>query len=125
MQYYILFNSLLVIASCFLSWIEPKLFVIAMRGIQMVDGQIVFVLGFISFVTICYELLRRKEQLYWVYGLTGFIISIIAGMEFYSFYQNQYSGGAGIFLATLGGIQLTGSYIVVLLQKGKPGASAP
>lgn len=121
MQYYILFNTSLVIASCFLSWIEPKIFVIAMRGIQMMDGKIVLVLGMIGFVTICYELLRRKEQLYWVYGLTGFIVAIITGMEFYSFYQNQYSGGAGIYLAALGGIQLTGSYVVVLFQKGKQG----
>lgn len=123
MQYYILFNTSLVIASCFLGWIEPKLFVIAMRGFQMLDGKIILVLGLLGFATICYELLRKKAQLYWVYGLLGFLITIITGMVFYSYYQNQYSGGAGLYLAALGGIQLTGTYVVFLFQSRKATSS--
>ncbi len=119
MPYYILFNTFLIIASCFLTWIEPKLFVISMRGFQMLDGRIVLVLGIIGFAAICFELLRKKVRLYWVYGLIGFITIIVTGMVFYSYYQNQYSGGAGIYLAALGGIQLTGTYVVFLFQQGK------
>ena len=119
MQYYILFNTALVIVSCFLSWIEPKIFVITLRGFQMIDGKIVLVLALIGFISICYELLRKKAQLFWVYGLVGFIITIITSMVFYSYYQNNYSGGPGIYLAALGGIQLTGTYVVYLFQQGK------
>ncbi len=125
MQYYILFNLTLVIASCFLTWIEPKIFVVALRGIQMIDGKIVLVLGLIGFITICSELLRRKAVLYWVYGFVGFIITIIAGMEFFSFYQNQYSGGPGLYLAGLSGVQLTGTYVIYLFQQGKKGNISP
>jgi len=124
MQYYILFNTTLVIASCFLTWIEPKLFIITMRGFQMRDGKVVLVLGLIGFATICFELLRRKSGLYWVYGLIGFIITIITGMVFFSYYQNNYSGGAGLYLAALGGIQLTGTYVVFLFQHGKQSAAS-
>lgn len=121
MQFYILFNLTLVIASCFLTWIEPKIFVVALRGIQMIDGKIVLILGLIGFISICYELLRRKAALFWVYGFVGFIISIIVGMEFFSFYQNDYSGGPGLYLAALSGVQLTGTYVVYLFHHEKNG----
>jgi len=118
-QYYILFNMLLIIISSFLTWIEPKLFIITMQGFQMIDGKIVLVLGILGFVSICYELLRRKTRLYWIYGLIGFLVMIVTGMVFYSYYRNQYSGGAGLYLAALGGIQLTGTYVVFLFQPRK------
>ncbi|MEC4678143.1 MAG: hypothetical protein VST69_05255 [Nitrospirota bacterium] len=123
MQYYILFNTVLLIVSSFLTWVEPKLFIITMKGFQMIDGKIVLVLGILGFVSICYELLRRKAQLYWIYGLIGFMTMIITGMVFYSYYQNQYSGGAGLYLAALGGIQLTGTYVVFIFQPRKPAPS--
>lgn len=89
----------------------------------MLDGKIILVLGLLGFATICYELLRKKAQLYWVYGLLGFLITITTGMVFYNYYQNRYSGGAGLYLAALGGIQLTGTYVVFLFQSRKAIAS--
>ncbi len=118
-QYYILFNAVLVVASCFLTWIEPKIFVVEMRGIDMLDGKIVFSLGLIGVVSICYELFRKQIRYYWIYGMVGFLIMVTSGFIFYNYYQNNASGGPGIYLAALGGIQLTGTYVIYLQQLGK------
>ncbi|MFQ5779575.1 MAG: hypothetical protein ACE5HN_02160 [Nitrospiria bacterium] len=119
MQYYILFNTFLVIFGCFLPWIHPALFVVGMRGIEMVDGKIVLGLGAIGFLSISYELLMKKERFYWLYGIVGFVVFIIAVLVLINYYQNEYSSGPGIYLAALGGLQLTGAYVVVLFKKGR------
>ncbi len=119
MQFYILFNTFLVMFGCFLTWIEPKIFVIAMRGIDMIDGKIVFGLGLIGFLTISYELIRKNRQFYWIYGVVGLVIVVITGVVFFNYYQNNYNGGPGIYLSALGGVQLTGTYVIVLFQSGK------
>ncbi|MFQ5598831.1 MAG: hypothetical protein ACE5GK_12380 [Nitrospiria bacterium] len=116
MQFFILFNTFLVMYGCFLTWIEPKIFVVAMRGIDMIDGKIVFGLGLIGFFGIAYELIRKRKAFYWVYGGVGLIVTVISGVVFFNYYQNNYNGGPGIYLSALGGIQLVGSYVAVLLQ---------
>lgn len=114
MYFYVLFNTFLVIASCFLTWIEPKIFVIEMRGIQMIDGKVVLTLGTIGFITCVFEMLRKKRKFFWVYGMVGFLISIITAVVFFNYYQHEYRGGPGIYLAALSGVQLTGTYILHL-----------
>lgn len=117
LQLYILFNTFLVMFGCFLTWIEPKIFIIAMRGIDMIDGKIVFSLGLVSFLFISYELIKKRKQFYWVYGAVGLVVTVILGVVFFNYYQNDYHGGPGIYISALGGIQLVGSYVVVLFQQ--------
>lgn len=124
MQLYILFNSFLVMFGCFLTWIEPKIFVVALRGIEMMDGKIVFGLGLLSFIAVSYELIRKKTQLYWLHGVLGLAVTVVSGVVFFNYYQNNYNGGPGIYLSALGGIQLVGSYVVVLFQRAKETATS-
>ncbi len=104
---------------CFLTWIEPKIFVVEMRGIDMIDGQIVFGLGLVGFLFVSYELIKKRREFNWVYGVVGLIITVISGVIFFNYYQNEYHGGPGIYLSALGGIQMVGAYVVILFQQGK------
>lgn len=119
LQYYILFNTFLVMAGVFLPWIHPGLFVVGLRGIEMIDGKIVFLLACIGFVTISYEIIRKRGRFFWLYGAVGFLILMVTALVLYNFYQNNYSSGPGIYLSALGGLQLTGSYIVFLFKQGR------
>lgn len=120
MQYYILFNTFLVILGVFLPWIHPALFVVGLRGIDTMDGKIVLVFGFIAFLIISYELIKRTERFYWLYGGAGFAVLIYTLVVLYNYYyQNNYSSGPGIFLSLLGGLQLTGIYVVYLFRQGR------
>jgi len=104
---------------CFLSWIEPKIFVIALRGIEMIDGKIVFGLGLIGFVVVATELIFKKQRLYWLYGVLGLAVTVVSGVVFFNYHQNNYNAGPGIYLSALGGLQMAGSYVITLLQMGK------
>lgn len=119
MYLFILYNALMVMYGCSLIWIEPKIFNVAMRGLEMLDGKIVFGLGATVCIVVLYELLRKKKSLSWLYGVLGLLIVIITGVVFFNYYINAYNSGAGIYLATLGGLQLVGSYVVLLFRQGK------
>lgn len=119
MLYYILFNTFLVALGCVLPWLHPGLFVVGLRGIDMMDGKIVLGLALIGLLAAAYQLLRKGERFYWVYGLIGFLILIISMLDLYTFYQNRYPIGPGIYLVALGGLQLTGAYILFLLKQGR------
>lgn len=120
MQYYILFNTFLVILGVFLPWLQPGLFVAGHRGIQTSDGKVVLAIALIGFVMISYELIRRKERFYWLYGGVGFAVMIITSLVLYNYYyQNNYSSGPGVYLSLLGGLQLTGTYVVYLFTQGR------
>lgn len=114
MYLFILFNTLLVMYGCSLTWIEPKIFNVAMRGLQMMDGKVVFGLAMAGCIVVVYELIRKKRSLFWIYGILGLAITIITGVVFFNYYKNAYNSGAGIYLAALGGLQLVGSYVVLL-----------
>lgn len=124
MLYYILFNTFLVALGCVLPWIHPGLFVVGLRGIDMIDGKVALGLALIGLLAASYQLLQKRGRFYWVYGLIGFLILMIATLDLYTFYQNRYPIGPGIYLVALGGLQLTGAYILFLLRQGK-GASPP
>ena len=119
MKYYILFNTFLVVLGVFLPWIHPGLFVVGLRGIDTMDGKIVLTLAFIGFLMISYELITRRGQFYWLYGGIGFAVLIVTSMVLYNYFQNNYSSGPGIYLSFLGGLQLTGSYVVFLFKHGR------
>ncbi len=124
MRYYILFNLVLVIFGCFITWLHPGLFVAGHRGIQTFDGKIILGLGLIGFLNVSIQMIWRKKGLDWLNGLIGFLIFIVSSLVFYDYYQNRYPIGAGLYLTSLGGLQLTGAYILFLLRQGK-GASPP
>lgn len=120
MQYYILFNMFLVIFGVFLPWLQPGLFVAGHRGIETNDGKIVLIIAVIGFVMVSYELIKRKARFYWIYGGVGFAVLIITSLVLFNYYyQNNYSSGPGIFLSLLGGLQLTGTYVVYLFKQGR------
>jgi len=116
---FILYNTLLVMYGSSLIWIEPKIFNIAMRGIEMMDGKVVFGLAATGCIVVLLELIFRKRRLSWLYGVLGLAIVIITGVVFFNYYRNAYNSGAGIYLAALGGVQLVGSYVVLLFRQGK------
>jgi hypothetical protein len=120
MQYYILFNTFLIILGVFLPWLQPGLFVAGHRGIETSDGRVVAVIALIAFLTISYELIKRKERLYWLYGGAGFAVTIITSLVLYNYYyQNNYTSGPGVYLSLLGGVQITGTYVVYLFKQGR------
>jgi len=120
-QFYILFNTFLVMLSCFLQWIQPKIFVTNIKGIETFDGKIIFGLGIIGFLAVSYDLITRKKRFTWITGIVGFIVFIITSMLFYNYSQYEYVLGPGMYLAALGSVQLTGSYVVFLFRKeGQP-----
>ena len=119
MQYYILFNTFLIILGVFLPWIHPGLFVVGLRGTNTMDGKIVLVFALIGFLTVSYELIKRKERFYWLYGGVGFATLIVTSLVLYNYYQNNYSSGPGIYLSVLGALQLTGAYVVYLFRQGR------
>jgi len=119
-KYYILFNTFLVIIGVFLPWLQPGLFVAGHRGIETSDGKVVLAIALIAFLMVSYELIRRKERFYWLYGGAGFAVTIITSLVLYNYYyQNNYSSGPGVYLSFLGGAQLTGTYVVYLFTQGK------
>ncbi|TAK02466.1 MAG: hypothetical protein EPO39_13370 [Candidatus Manganitrophaceae bacterium] len=124
MLYYILFNTFLVALGCVLPWLHPGLFVVGLRGIDMVDGKLILGLALIGLLAASYQLLQKRGRFYWIYGLIGFLIFIISALDLYTFYQNRYPMGPGIYLAALGGLQLTGAYLLMLFRQGR-GAPPP
>ena len=123
MQLFCLYNTVLVIVGCFLTWIEPKIFIVAMRGVEMIDGKIVLGLGGIGFLIIFFDLILKRKRFLWAYGLVGFTISIIIGVVFFNYYRNQYDGGPGIFISALGAVQLTAAYVSFLFSERLPSSS--
>ena len=119
MYLFILFNTLVVMYGCSLIWIEPKLFNIAMHGLEMMDGKVVFALALTAGIAVLFELIFKKRSLSWLYGILGLAIVIVTGVVFFNYYKNAYNSGPGIYLAALGGLQLTGSYVVLLFRQGK------
>lgn len=119
MLYYTLFNLALVILGCFLTWLHPGLFVAGHRGIQTLDGKIILGLALIGFLNVSFQMILRKKGLDWVNGLVGFSIFIVSGLVLYEYFQNRYPIGPGVYLTTLGGLQLTGTYILFLLRQGR------
>ncbi|GEM_PF-2382636 len=124
MLYYILFNLALVILGCFLTWLHPGLFVAGHRGIQTFDGKIILGLALIGFLHVSFQMIWRKKGYSWINGLVGFFIFIVSVLVLYDYIRNQYPIGPGIYLAALGGLQLTGAYVVMLFQRGR-GAPPP
>ena len=117
MRLYHLFNAFLVLAGCFLPWIHPGLFVPGLRGVEMFDGKVALSLALIGFGTASFQLIQKKEGLDWLFGGIGLAIGVIAGMDLYIFYRNRYSIGPGLYLTALGGLQLTGSYVLILYRR--------
>lgn len=118
MRYYILFNMLLIAFGCLLPWLIPGLFVVGLRGIQMMDGKIVLALAVIGLLAIAYHLVSRRG-FDWLYGVVGLATAVISGMDGYSFYKSGYTIGPGVYLVALGALQLIGSYIVLLIEGGE------
>jgi len=116
-QLFCLYNTVLIIVGCFMTWIEPKIFIVAMRGIEMMDGKIVLFLGALGFFAALADVIRKKTRFIWAYGLVGFTVSIIIGVVFFNYYRNLYNGGPGIFICTLGALQLTAAYVNFLFKK--------
>lgn len=124
MLYYILFNTFLVALGTVLPWLHPGLFVVGLRGIDIMDGKVILALALIGLLAASYQLLQKRGHFYWIYGLIGFLILIVSALDLYNFYQNRYPIGPGIYLTTLGGLQLTGAYVLTLLRQRR-GASPP
>ncbi|MBI3804303.1 MAG: hypothetical protein HY282_11140 [Nitrospirae bacterium] len=124
MVYYILFNTFLVALGAFLPWLHPGLFVVGLRGIDMIDGKVILLFALIGFLVASYQLIQKRGRFYWLYGVVGFLILLVTILDLYTFYQNRYPIGPGIYLALLGGLQITGAYILMLLRPGR-GASPP
>lgn len=118
MGYYILFNMALLLLGCSLPWLHPALFVVGLRGIDMIDGKAILILAFFGFLTGAYQLIWKKEGFYWLYGTIGLVTGVITGMDLYQFYQSRYPVGPGLYLAALGGLQLIGCYLVTLFRGG-------
>ncbi len=119
MYFFIFYNTLLVMYGCSLIWIEPKIFNVAMRGLEMMDGKVVFGLAATGCIVVFFELFRKKRTLSWFYGVLGLAIVVVTGVVFFNYYRNAYNSGAGLYLAALGGLQLMGSYVVLLFRQGK------
>lgn len=119
--YYILFNTFLVALGAFLPWLHPGLFVVGLRGIDMMDGKVILGLALIGFLAAAYQLVQKRGRFYWIYGLVGFLILLVTILDLFTFYQNRYPIGPGIYLAALGGLQVTGAYIVMLFRSGRGG----
>ncbi len=123
MKFFIFYNTALVVASCFLQWIQPKIFITNIKGIETFDGKLVFGLGVIGFLAASFDLIIRTELLAWVTGLVGFIVFIVIAMLFYDYSRNEYVLGPGMYLVALGSLQLTGAYVISLFKKaGQPAA---
>ncbi|MFQ5580632.1 MAG: hypothetical protein ACE5FZ_08465 [Nitrospiria bacterium] len=117
MKFFRFYNTLLVIASCFLQWIQPKIFVTNIKGVETFDGKLIFGLGVIGLLAASFDLILRTELLTWVTGIIGFIVFIIIGMLFYDYSRNEYVLGPGMYMAALASLQLTGAYIASLFKK--------
>lgn len=124
MLYYILFNLALVILGCFLTWLHPGLFVAGHLGIQTFDGKIILGLALIGFLHVSFQVIWRKRGNDWINGLVGFLIFIISGLVLYDYIRNRYPIGPGIYLTAVGGLQLTGAYLLMLFRQGR-GAPPP
>ncbi len=124
MIYYILFNISLVTLGCFLPWLHPGLFVVGLKGYQMIDGKVILALALIGFSVAAFQLLQRRGRFDWLYGLIGFAILMITALDLYTFYLNRYPIGPGIYLVALGGLQLTGAYLFLLFNRKKGTASS-
>lgn len=122
MVYYILFNTFLVALGCVLPWLHPGLFVVGLRGIDIMDGKVILGLALICFLAASYQLLQKRGRFDWIYGLIGFLILIVSALDLYTFYENRYPIGPGIYLAALGGLQITGAYVLMLFRqrRGSP-----
>ncbi len=136
MIYYIVFNLILMIIGCFLPWLHAALFVVRLRGIDMLDGKVVFGLATASFLWILYQRLTGvtmpanrpppldaedsssslptgpvRPQWPLPHGVVGLAVVAITGLDLYVFYKNRYPIGPGIYLSFLGGAQLVGCFL--------------
>ncbi|HIE65459.1 MAG: hypothetical protein ABGX83_01140 [Nitrospira sp.] len=118
MKFFRWYNTVLVILSCFLQWIQPKIFVTNISGIETFDGKLVFGLGVIGFLAASGDLIIKGGRFAWLTNVTGFIVFIIISMLFYDYSRNEYVLGPGMYLAAMGSLQLTGAYVASLFKKG-------
>ncbi len=117
--YYILLNLILIAIGCTLPWLHPALFVVRLKGIDMVDGKVIFVLALMGFVGVLYQLIQKRgvttraggRGFFVFYGVVGLAVVAITGLDLTLFYKNNYPIGAGIYLSFLGGIQLVGCFL--------------
>jgi len=122
-QLFCLYNTVLIIAGCFMTWIQAGIFIVTLRGIQLPFGRVVLVLGLIGFLILLLELIQRKKRFIWAYGPVGYTSFLVLGVTFLNHYRNQYISGPGIFISALGALQLTAAYVFFLFQK-TPSASS-
>lgn len=122
MPYYLLFSLLLIVAGSFLPWTHPALFVILLRGIDMLDGQILLALTCAAIVCVLYHLVWRRSPrwTWWLYGFVGIIVVMVTGFDLFLFYKNRYPTGPGIYLSFLGGVQLLGSVVFYKVRRRTP-----
>jgi len=111
------YNTVLVIISCFLQWIQPKIFVTNITGFQTFDGKLVLGLGLIGFLAASCDFISKGERFAGISGIIGFIIIIYVSMLFFDYFRREYVLGPGIYLVALGSLQLTGAYIAALLKR--------
>ena len=106
MRYFILINWILVMTGCFMPWLYPKLFVIGMDGIDMVDGKVILALAIVGIVVSMVQFRVQRKGLFMLQGLLGLGIIAISGMELLVFYQRAYPVGPGLFLVFLCATQI-------------------
>jgi hypothetical protein len=113
----ILFNLTLIVVGCFLPWLHSALFVVRLRGVEMVDGKVVLGLAAAGFLWMLYQILLGKKASLpneepapssrpFFYGVIGLAVVAVTGLDLALFYQKGYPIGPGIYLACLGGAQL-------------------
>ena len=116
MSAYLFFNIILVIFGCFLPWVHAAIFVVRLRGIDMMDGKVLLAFAILALLFFLYQTIRKESLRLMAYAAFGIVILAITGLDLYIFYMNQYPIGPGIYLSFLGGAQIFGCSIFYLVS---------
>jgi hypothetical protein len=110
MPYYLLLNIGLITGGCFLPWVHQTLFVVRLRGVDMIDGKVLLILAVAALLVLLYQQITKRSPRWigWAYGMIGGAVVLITGLDLYDYYNQLYPVGPGIYLCFLGGVQLLG-----------------
>jgi len=95
-----------VIVGCFLPWTHAAIFVVRLRGWEMMDGKIMFAIAVSALCLLLYQTIQKRQIVLMIYGVMGLAIAAITGLDIYLFYMNNYPTGPGVYLSFLGGAQI-------------------